>query len=282
MNKKYTNSTVDCVFNKESGNFLDIDMDLIQSDINDIKDKIKKTSFFYNLDDIGLNEGNETIEEIAENIPQTSILIYHKFYEKGNNSIYPKGTGLLQVTKGLNTNRVKFEFINNEGYWIGFYSNVDVAWSGWKMVSFNGDLKTIASLGLDENAKLEDVIQAMDDNTEIYLTTAGSFGYTNILSQLPTTSGILYIYKSRITRVIIEFTPAQNGQPISRSKFIGNYDDTNKVLGEWSCLWQGSGDSNSRPPKVNRFIGMQYFDTSLNKPIWWNGASWVDSNGASI
>ncbi len=29
----------------------------------------------------------------------------------------------------------------------------------------------------------------------------------------------------------------------------------------------------------NPFSGMQYFDTSLNKPLWFNGEHWVDSNG---
>lgn len=29
-------------------------------------------------------------------------------------------------------------------------------------------------------------------------------------------------------------------------------------------------------------IGYLYFDTTLNKPIWWNGANWVDSNNNSI
>ena len=31
-----------------------------------------------------------------------------------------------------------------------------------------------------------------------------------------------------------------------------------------------------------RRIGGFYFDQTLNKPIWWNGSSWVDSNGASV
>lgn len=281
MTKKYTNSTTDTVFNKETGNYLDIDLDLIKSDIDDVKNKINKTSFFYDFNDIGINEGSETIIKIAENLPQHSILMYHKLYSNGNNSIYPKGTGLLQVTKGMNKNRVKFEFINQDGYWIGFYSNSEVVWTGWQKILVNEDL-TIASLGLDTTVTLEGVIQAMDDNSEMYLTTNTSFEYSNILKQLPMTSGVLYIYKIRSSRIIIEFTPAQNGQPISRSKFIGNYDDTNKVLGEWSCLWQGSGDSTSRPPNVNKFIGMQYFDTTLNKPIWWNGTNWIDANGTSI
>jgi hypothetical protein len=38
-----------------------------------------------------------------------------------------------------------------------------------------------------------------------------------------------------------------------------------------------SGPSSERP--TDAFIGMIYFDTELDRPIWWNGSNWVDSNG---
>ena len=37
----------------------------------------------------------------------------------------------------------------------------------------------------------------------------------------------------------------------------------------------------NRPTK-NLFVGLQMFDTTLNKPIWWNGTNWVDSNGTRV
>lgn len=37
------------------------------------------------------------------------------------------------------------------------------------------------------------------------------------------------------------------------------------------------GDSNSRPSRPN--IGFQYFDTTLGKPLFWNGEYWVDAIG---
>lgn len=36
----------------------------------------------------------------------------------------------------------------------------------------------------------------------------------------------------------------------------------------------------SRPTNVN--VGFQYFDTDINKPIWWTGDKWVDANGNNI
>ena len=28
--------------------------------------------------------------------------------------------------------------------------------------------------------------------------------------------------------------------------------------------------------------GFQFFDTTLNKPIWWTGTKWVDATGADV
>ena len=36
----------------------------------------------------------------------------------------------------------------------------------------------------------------------------------------------------------------------------------------------------NRPASAD--IGTQYFDTTLNKPIWWNGSMWVDSDGTAL
>lgn len=42
-----------------------------------------------------------------------------------------------------------------------------------------------------------------------------------------------------------------------------------------------SGDTASRPTLVAGDTGTEYFDTDLVHPIWWTGAAWVDSNGAT-
>ena len=34
-------------------------------------------------------------------------------------------------------------------------------------------------------------------------------------------------------------------------------------------------------PKIEN-IGEMYFDTTLGKPIWWNGTDWVDASGSSV
>ena len=38
----------------------------------------------------------------------------------------------------------------------------------------------------------------------------------------------------------------------------------------------------SERPTTNLFIGAQYFDSELSKPIWWNGNKWIDATGAGV
>lgn len=38
----------------------------------------------------------------------------------------------------------------------------------------------------------------------------------------------------------------------------------------------------SQRPEVGLVKGIQYFDTTLNKPIWWTGSKWVDATGAEV
>ena len=39
------------------------------------------------------------------------------------------------------------------------------------------------------------------------------------------------------------------------------------------------GTSSERSAK---YTGQMFFDTTLNKPIWWTGSKWVDATGADV
>lgn len=43
-----------------------------------------------------------------------------------------------------------------------------------------------------------------------------------------------------------------------------------------------SGTTAARPTAATAGLGFQYFDTTLNKPIWSTGAAWVDATGAAV
>lgn len=42
------------------------------------------------------------------------------------------------------------------------------------------------------------------------------------------------------------------------------------------------GTTVNRPTLSVSYNGFQYYDITLNKPIWWNGSSWVDSTGTTV
>lgn len=93
-----------------------------------------------------------------------------------------------------------------------------------------------------------------------------------------------------------------NGTPASGSHNIGDRvlnsePAITKPVTEWVCIstspltWQQSahivykGTTAQRPFLALRDQGVQYFDTTLSangKPIWWNGALWIDSLGATV
>ena len=43
-----------------------------------------------------------------------------------------------------------------------------------------------------------------------------------------------------------------------------------------------SGTSTNRPTFTDNDKGNIFFDTTLNKPIWWNGTAWVDATGTPV
>lgn len=45
-------------------------------------------------------------------------------------------------------------------------------------------------------------------------------------------------------------------------------------------ILRASGTTAKRPVK-SLFVGRTYFDTTLGKPIWYDGSGWVDATGAS-
>jgi hypothetical protein len=55
---------------------------------------------------------------------------------------------------------------------------------------------------------------------------------------------------------------------------------TKDELSEVSNKVNQAGSTAARPTTAS--IGQCYFDTNLNKPIWFNGTVWVDYTGATV
>lgn len=47
-----------------------------------------------------------------------------------------------------------------------------------------------------------------------------------------------------------------------------------------STVATGSGLTGARPTVTT--TGAQWYDTTLGKPIWWNGSNWIDATGATV
>ncbi len=62
-----------------------------------------------------------------------------------------------------------------------------------------------------------------------------------------------------------------------------NANNLNKIeqgIADAHFLAAGGGSSASRPS--NPVLYQCYFDTTINKPIWWNGSNWVDALGETV
>ena len=69
--------------------------------------------------------------------------------------------------------------------------------------------------------------------------------------------------------------PLRNWQEVNRraAELSGN------VLGRLETQ-EASGATAARPTGL--YVGQPFFDTTLGRPIWWNGTIWVDSAGTGV
>lgn len=70
----------------------------------------------------------------------------------------------------------------------------------------------------------------------------------------------------------------KNGDSLvyNSNKYIFNSECKSFIIDDIIII----GNTSSRPTNIP--VGFQYFDTTLNKPIWWNGSAWIDSTGATV
>ncbi len=60
----------------------------------------------------------------------------------------------------------------------------------------------------------------------------------------------------------------------------GNKANYTQIANDSNVLHLSTGNTASRPTGIS--MGYQYFDTSLNKPIWYTGNNWVDATGTTV
>ena len=75
------------------------------------------------------------------------------------------------------------------------------------------------------------------------------------------------------------FVDSNNKLALSYWNSIGDESDGRLIQCSYSCA------TNERPTNLgntNKDRGFMIFDRTLNKPIWWNGTTWVDATGTSV
>lgn len=68
-----------------------------------------------------------------------------------------------------------------------------------------------------------------------------------------------------------------NGTIIGNKTKVINLNVDRIIL---SGTWFDSGTTSNRPTNV--LVGFQYFDATINKPIFWDGSKWIDATGATV
>lgn len=83
----------------------------------------------------------------------------------------------------------------------------------------------------------------------------------------------LFLVKSEDTQINLNISP---DSIISANTAYDIIDGATRAV----LLKNPTGATEVRPSNV--MAGFQFFDTTLSKPIWWNGSKWVDSTGTEV
>jgi hypothetical protein len=209
--------------------------------------------------------------------------------------------GLYAINKGFLT-VYDFEYVcddpnlmpNNKGIAIESRYLSDVFISGTNTISGTDTLKVKGSI-IGEESTLY-----FNSNTSLSLSNIGSYGllmYGNStiastrncsLSIDKADKGIYFYNGSGITSNSFIFDKSRITMTNVTEEYFGMRENkidslNNKLmLGNEPLSFEGwEGDTASRP-SLNEANGQSYFDTDLNKPIWWNGTDWVDALGSNV
>jgi parallel beta-helix repeat protein len=89
----------------------------------------------------------------------------------------------------------------------------------------------------------------------------------------------LYVDPSTPTSLLMTTTTSSRLSNLDRAKV--NFNDTDSRIG---CLFapEFSAGTTAQRPTAGLLAGQQYWDTTLGKPIWWNGSVWKDAAGTTV
>lgn len=230
-------------------------------------------------------ENNEIVEQctaqdylIGNKVPNSEKIVVFKnnnitFIKQANIKIYFQGSNIQVhnntfINKSSNDilislrSKNNFSFINN----IVDTCQLEISTLNLEIIDnhFKGTLKT--AIGL---ANASDSINSFKFIGNDYTDTVTK----NTLEYL------IHFYYNNLTEDLINnITISDNKLALDTPIFI-KFRLANLVL-NINTLSTNSGNTDNRPNKY--YIGYKYFDTTLNKPIYWDGTKWIDAIGNNV
>lgn len=143
------------------------------------------------------------------------------------------------------------------------------------------DTRVSASAPLDSpqftGAPLAPTANAGTNTTQIATTAFVNMTFDNNVSMTGVTlNGTAPTITNKIGNLTLTTTDTGIGSLVSGISVSGNVITVNKT----NAIKVNSGTT--RPSLESSDVGYCFFDTSLNKPLWWNGSEWKDATGATV
>ena len=186
---------------------------------------------------------------------------------------FPEGRGGTVITNRL----ISDQYSAYQEYHV-IYSNKSykrkwegTAWGTW--IEYNTEPNYIVVLGVD-TVSVNDGIVSFPDKKISYQSISSNYA---LQEGFPGTGsgGILIT-----NRILGDNTIAyQEFHSLDKEIFTRKYAGT--AWGDWKTDTVLPRTTLGRPTS-NLHIGLMVFDTTLGKPIWWNGTNWVDATGTTV
>ena len=116
-----------------------------------------------------------------------------------------------------------------------------------------------------KGAKLITDCNATDLKSGLYYTNDSSLNAANPWCP------VLYLNLENTNNIIEIFIPTTRYAPILMRRYNGS---------TWGDLYSNMACSTG--DRSNAYLGVMMFDTTLGKPIWYNGSNWVDATGTQV
>lgn len=97
----------------------------------------------------------------------------------------------------------------------------------------------------------------------------------DVISDVSLVKNFIYAISGEVTGEVI-----LNNRHFYFKNLDKNHYDKEHIIYLGDSKSPCSGGKEKRPVNVN--VGFQYFDTTINKPIWWTGTMWIDSTGVNV